>query len=279
MNRSSKSYVTTSLEILHQRPSKKLSQNFLIDQNIANKIVRSAKIDKKDYVIEIGPGLGALTEKIAERGAYLTAIEKDSRLATFLQKELLFYPYLHMITADAKTFDFKEYIPQFSQGKKITIIGNLPYHISTPLITSLLPLYPYIDSMIFMIQKEYRQRMVAKPNTENYSSLSCYCAFFSKVSFLFDVSSHSFYPAPQVDSSVIQLQLHKPLLENYTSFLHYLRKVFHTRRKQMKTIIKKDFSEKVVIEALKTICKPSDSRAEQLSLQEHLAFFSALYSS
>ena len=234
--------------ILGIRPKKGLSQNFLIDGNIIRKIVHFAHVKTEDLVIEIGPGPGALTRALIEAGAHVLAIEKDKTFAAHLPKD----PHLEVFHADFLKFPLEKHLP-----KKAKIVANLPYNITSPILAKIVPLSEKIETITVMVQKEVAERMIAKPGSADYSSLSVFLNFYSTPVFGFTVSPNCFYPRPSVHSAVVQLKLHKAPDVPHDDFFAMVRKAFQQRRKMLRASLKVD----------------DTRRPEELSLSDFLRLF------
>src|SRR5579872_3783190 len=161
------------------RAKKSLSQNFLIDGNIIRKIIHAAALEKEDIVVEIGAGPGALTQALLETGVRVIAIEKDRAFAETLPRLQTADNRLQVLCEDFLEFPLEEFLKEFqAQGKRIKVVANLPYHITTPVIARLLPLYPLIYSLTLMVQKEVAARFVASKGSSDYSSFTLFLQFF-----------------------------------------------------------------------------------------------------
>ncbi len=261
------------LEELGVHAKSHLSQNFLIDGNVIHKIVRTAEIQPNDIVLEIGPGPGALTEALLEQGASVIAIEMDPVFAEKLHRLQTPDQRLQVIQADVLSVA----LDQLLRGKKSKVVTNLPYHITTPILTRLLPLYTEISTLTLMVQKEFAERMIAKTNTSDYSSFTVFLQFYSTVVSSFIVSPNCFYPKPNVFSSVVHCQLHPPPLENdVEAFFQLTRSAFGKRRKMLRSSLKDLYSATAVEQALLKLGRPNTARPEQLSLKEFISLFAIL---
>ena len=252
---------------------KSLSQNFLIDGNIIQKILATAAVAPGDEILEIGPGPGALTQALLEKGAKVTAVEMDPVFGHALERFQV-AGRLHVIIQDFLKFPLQEYL----KGKKCKVVANLPYHITTPILTQLLPLYPQIESLTVMVQKEFAERMMAKTGTSDFSHLTLFLQFYSAVEGHFAVSRNCFYPRPKVDSTVVLCKLHPPLLENSELFFQMTREAFSHRRKMLRASLKEMYGSSHVEEALKKIGRSAQSRPEELSLNEFISLYDDLQS-
>jgi len=249
-----------------------LSQNFLIDGNILRKIVKTASVHPGDLVLEIGPGPGALTETLLEAGASVLAVEMDATFAQTLSRLQTPDHRLKVIHADVLTFPLLSFLQK--QTKKYKVIANLPYHITTPILTLLLPLHSWIDTLTLMVQKEFADRMVAQPSTKDYSSFTVFLQFYAKVTERFTVSPHCFFPEPSVFSSVVHCKLHPPLLEKESdSFFLLTRTAFGQRRKMLRSTLGELYGKEQVEKALIDIGHPSTERPENLSIEEFISLY------
>jgi 16S rRNA (adenine1518-N6/adenine1519-N6)-dimethyltransferase len=184
---------------LRHIPRKRFGQNFLQSKHVIEDILRSINPQAEDNVLEIGPGLGALTEPLLRRLNHLTAVEIDTDLQAYLSELPIAQGKLNLIGADALTIDYSQF------GEKLRVIGNLPYNISTPLLLRLLRYAPYIEDMHFMLQKEVVERMAAEPGTRDYGRLTVMLQYHCEVEHLFNVPPEAFDPAPKVDSAIVRL--------------------------------------------------------------------------
>ncbi len=188
---------------MSHQPRKRFGQNFLQSQFIINEIISSLNLQPQDKVIEIGPGLGALTQPLLKTLVHLTAIEIDKDLQTSLQLLPNAAEKLNLIAADALTINYSQW------GEQLRLIGNLPYNISTALVLHLLNYLPFIDDMHFMLQKEVVLRLAAQPGSKIYGRLSIMVQYYCEVEHLFDVGPECFYPEPKVDSAIVRLVPYK----------------------------------------------------------------------
>ena len=256
------------LEEIGAKAKKSLSQNFLIDGNVLRKIADSAHVQKGDYVLEIGPGPGALTEHLLERGCHVLAVEKDPLFATHLGRFQTEDHRLEVFNGDFFDFPIQEKL----QAKKKTfkVVANLPYHITTPVLTTLLPLYKEINSITIMIQKEVAKRVIASPGTSDYGSLTLFVEFYSKASYEFTVSPKCFYPAPKVESAVVHMRVSKPALLDPSLLFQLTRKGFGQRRKMLRVSLRELFTPHKIEEGLEKIGHLPTARAEMLSLRDFI---------
>lgn len=254
------------LESLGVHPKKSLSQNFLIDSNIVRKIVDLADIQPGDQVLEIGPGPGALTAKLLEKGAFVTAIEKDSIYARELER--LQNGKLTVIEADVLTLDWS-----FLQKGSWKALGNLPYSITTPILEIMCE--QSFTSFTFMAQKELADRLKAPPGSKECGSISVFVQSHGRISGSFPVSRTCFYPSPSVDSTVLSIQFY-PEKEPPALFT-LVRAAFQQRRKMITTSLKKLFPQEKIKEALSFAGASVFARPEALTLEEWRSLFRFLH--
>jgi 16S rRNA (adenine1518-N6/adenine1519-N6)-dimethyltransferase len=214
---------------------KSLGQNFLIDTNILRRIVDFAEISDGTGVIEIGPGIGALTEQLARRAKKVVAFEIDQRLLPILSDTLSPYPNVRIIHQDVLKADIQQVInEEFTEIKDIMVVANLPYYVTTPIIMKLLTEHLPLRGIVVMLQKEVADRISAKPGTKDYGSLSIAVQYYTKAETVMTVPRTVFVPQPNVDSAVIRLtKLAEPAVhvENESFFFEVVRASFGQRRK------------------------------------------------
>ncbi len=234
---------TTSISVIKEQltarnfaPRKSLGQNFLTDENILSKIVSAGNLGKDDLVLEIGPGLGALTEKILDQSKLVVAIEYDRGLFTILQEKFTDYTNLILLNQDILTTDLAEIIKEYPRGTYCyKVLANLPYYITTPVIFQLIESGLPWELMVFLVQKEVADRMVAGPGTKEYGALTVMLNFYGTIKKIGNVPKTVFYPIPQVDSTIIQI---KPCgRKDYSSIYPYLHRVVQAAFGQRRKII------------------------------------------
>lgn len=226
---------------MQHRAKKRLGQNFLVDQLIIERIVNSIHPEKNDSIIEIGPGLGALTRPILDEVNQLDVIELDRDIIPKLQLNCSFSPALTIHEMDVLKFDFTSFQSKLSTGNKLRVIGNLPYNISTPVLFHLLKHRHVIQDMHFMLQKEVVDRITSPSGTKIYGRLSVMIQSYFDVTPLFLVPPHSFEPAPKVESAILKLEpiSHKPdETPDYQILEELVRTAFSQRRKTLKNTLK-----------------------------------------
>lgn len=218
-------------------PRKRFGQNFLCDKNVLQSIVDLINIKSHDHIVEIGPGLGVLTKEIASLTNKLDLIEIDRDLVIKLQELLVNKKHCQLHSSDILKFDLKKIFT----GKKMRIVGNLPYNISTPLIFHLLKYQEIIFDMHFMLQLEVAERLAAKPNTKNYGRLSIMVQYYFDVEILLNVPPNAFTPIPKVESAFVRLipkQKHEIEIINPENFAIVVREAFNMRRKTIQNSLK-----------------------------------------
>ena len=216
---------------------KKFGQNFLIDENVVEKIVRDAGVTKDDFVLEIGPGIGTLTQILCENAREVVAVEIDDKLIPILTEDTLsWYDNVTVIHEDILKLDIVKLANERNGGKPIKVVANLPYYITTPIIMGLFESHVPLDSITIMVQKEVADRMQVGPGTKDYGALSLAVQYYAKPQILLNVPASCFMPRPNVDSAVIQLtRYEKPPVEVADEHLMFrlIRASFNQRRKTM----------------------------------------------
>ncbi len=215
---------------------KKYGQNFLIDANILEKIIGSAEISKKDCVIEIGPGIGTMTQYLAERAAWVVAVEIDKNLIPILNETLSEYDNVTVINEDILKVDIGKLAREKNEGRPIKVVANLPYYITTPIIMGLFESHVPLSSITIMVQKEVADRMQVGPGTKDYGALSLAVQYYARPEIVVNVPSTCFMPRPNVGSAVIRLTRFKesPVqVENEKKLFSIIRAAFNQRRKTL----------------------------------------------
>ncbi len=246
---------------------KKFGQNFLRDKNLLMKIVRESHIQNA-YVIEVGPGQGALTEFLAREAKHVTAYEIDISLKPILDKLEQVHPNLNIIYEDFMTADLDLF------HDPIHVVANVPYYITTPILFKLLET-KHIKTASLMIQKEVCDRLLAKPDSKQYNALSVILQYHAHVSKMLDVKRHMFYPVPNVDSAVIRIiKREKPLLEEplESLFINIVKHAFKQKRKTLVNNLHEGFElpKDDIINILNSINLKSDTRAEALTQEDFI---------
>ena len=256
------------------RPSKRFGQNFLIDQNIKNKIVESIGVSGKDVVLEIGPGLGALTEDLCKKAKKVIAVEKDKRLYDFLTQNLA-YDSLELINDDILKYDLSNSrsCRSATPGVGLIVVGNLPYSISSPILNHLINNKNYINSAYITVQMEFGERLVASPGTKDYGSLSCYAQFYGNPKILFKIPRGAFFPVPEVDSCFLKIDFNKEMDKSidHDMLFKIIRSSFEKRRKTILNSLASSGIFKSKEETFICLTKAGispDRRPETISLQE-----------
>lgn len=247
---------------------KRFGQNFLHDMNIIDKIVRAIRPIEGDNIVEIGPGMGAMTEPVLEACGALNVVELDRDLIPILRTKFFNYPDFHIHEGDALQYDFTQLV---KDEKPLRIIGNLPYNISTPLIFHLLSYTEekLVSDMHFMLQKEVVDRLAAGPGTSDYGRLGIMAQYWCKVEPLFIVGPGAFNPPPKVDSAIVRLTPHDALpfpAKNVPTLQHVVRQAFSMRRKTLRNTLKTLIS----ADNIAALGIDAGLRPERLSLEQYV---------
>lgn len=254
--------------------SKSLGQNFLIDGNIVRKIVQGAEVTRDDYVLEIGPGIGILTEELALNAKKVVSVELDRGLLDVLEETLAAYDNVEIIHGDILKIDLKKLIDEKFEGGPIKIVANLPYYVTTPILGKLLEESLNIDSITVMIQKEVADRMVAAHGSKAYGSLSVFVNFYSRPEILLKVPKTVFMPQPKIDSSVIKLNIKKELPDlDREKFFQVVKAAFSKRRKTILNSLSTygfNLDKEDIRKALEEAEISPQARAEDLSLEDFI---------
>ncbi|NLG04560.1 MAG: 16S rRNA (adenine(1518)-N(6)/adenine(1519)-N(6))-dimethyltransferase RsmA [Clostridia bacterium] len=254
---------------------KKYGQNFLIDTNILEKIVDAAEITKDDFVLEIGPGIGTMTQYLCERAREVAVVEIDRALIPILQETLDEYENVHIFNEDILKFDIMKLVAERNDGRAIKIVANLPYYITTPIIMGLFENHIPICSITVMVQTEVAKRMQVGPGTKDYGALSLAVQYYAKPVIVANVPPACFIPKPNVGSSVIQLiKYEKPPIkvENEAFMFQLIRASFNQRRKTLLNSINNapslNLSKEKVLDVVRNLGWSETIRGEALTLEQ-----------
>ena len=264
----SRSVTNHILKAFGLRMSKKLGQNFLIDASIVQGIVDAAEIQPGERVLEIGPGIGTLTQGLAEAGAEVTAVELDKKLPAVLAETLKAYDNVTIVPGDI----LKVNIPEIMGEGPFKVAANLPYYITTPILMTLLERHLPITRMVTMVQKEVAERMIAKPGSRTYGALSVAVQYYTEPEIVLDVPPRSFIPAPEVDSVVIACKVRETpavAVMEEKMFFRVVKAAFGQRRKTLSNALKGGgFPKEQVRDAMEAAGIEMTRRGETLSLEE-----------
>jgi len=253
------------------KPKKSLGQNFLKDKAVAKRIVDCLALSQADTVIEIGPGTGALTEYLIESGAQVYGVDIDSRMINFLAQKYSKAANFETIHSDILDFDFNAYC---SDGK-IKIIGNLPYHLSSPILEKLCEIHECIEVAVLTIQKEVALRLAASVDSSDYSSITIFVSNYCRAELMFDLGRLQFHPPPRVVSTVVKLIFfEQPIVavEQYSIIRNLVQKAFSQRRKMMINSLIKNLSIKreEAVNLLTDVGIDPQARPQNISLQQYI---------
>ena len=252
--------------------SKSLGQNFLIDKNIIDKIVEESNITEKDTVVEIGPGIGVLTNEVAKYAKNVIAIEIDKNLLPILQETLAEHDNIEVVNSDVLKIDLNELI-EAKGAENVRFIGNLPYYITTPIIMKILEENVNAKSITIMMQKEVADRITAKPGSKNCGAISLAAQYYAEVTKIIDVPRTVFYPHPNVDSAVLRLDIREKKsvsLNDEKVFFDCIKAAFSQRRKMLSNALcmVEGVDKEKVLKALKNAEVDGSRRGETLNMEE-----------
>ena len=262
---------------------KKFGQNFLIDPHVLDKIIAAAEITKDDFVLEIGPGIGTLTQYLAEAAWEVVAVEIDSSLIPILEDTLSSYDNVSVINEDVLKVDLKKLAEERNGGKPIKVVANLPYYITTPIIMGLFESHVPLKSLTVMVQKEVALRMQAGPGTKDYGALSLAVQYYADPYLAANVPPNCFMPRPNVGSAVIRLTRFEETPVKVTDealLFRLIRASFNQRRKTLQNGLVNSpelhFSKEQVAAAIETLGVSPSVRGEALTLEQFAALCNAL---
>jgi len=257
------------------RLKKDFGQHFLVDKNILDRIVSSGDVTKDDLVIEIGTGIGSLTRQLAEKAGFVATIEMDEKLIPPAKQYLKDLPNIEIICKDAMKVDLSKLIERYGRFEHVKVIANVPYYITSPLIAKVLESKNKPELIIFTVQKEVAARISSPPGKKSYGSFTIFVNFHAKPKIMFNIERASFLPKPEVDSSVIRLDvLKKPPVElkDQKLFFRLVHAAFVQRRKMLKNALVNanipGTSEVSIENALKASAIDGKRRGETLSIEE-----------
>ena len=254
---------------------KKFGQNFLIDGHVLDKIIAAAEVTKEDCVVEIGPGIGTLTQYLAEAAREVVSIEIDKMLIPILQETLADYSNVTIINQDVLKVDLEQVVREHNGGRPVKIVANLPYYITTPIIMTLFESHLPISSVTVMVQKEVAQRMQAGPGTKDYGALSLAVQYYARAELVANVPPNCFMPRPGVGSAVIRLTKYQtpPVqVSDETAMFRIIRASFNQRRKTLVNGLNNSpqvpGTKEEILAALKDMGLPETVRGETLTLEQ-----------
>ena len=254
---------------------KKFGQNFLIDTHVLEKIIRCAEITKEDFVLEIGPGIGTMTQYLAESAGQVIAVEIDTNLLPILADTLKDYSNVKVINQDILKVDINELVKEYNNGRPIKVVANLPYYITTPIIMGLFESNVPIDNITVMVQKEVADRMQVGPGSKDYGALSLAVQYYASPYIVANVPPNCFIPRPNVGSAVIRLTRYKepPVQVNDPKLMFKLiRASFNQRRKTLQNGLNNSpeisFSKEEIAKAIESLGVSPSVRGEALSLEQ-----------
>lgn len=268
----------TTIEIIKKHKfifQKKFGQNFLIDTHVLDKIINAAQITPDDMVLEIGPGIGSMTQYLAETARQVAAVEIDENLIPILKETLNNYKNVQIIHEDILKINLEQFVRQNNGGRPVKVVANLPYYITTPIIMRLLEEDIPIDNITVMIQKEVASRMQAKAGSKDYGALSLAVQYYAEPYLVANVPPNCFIPRPKVGSAVIRLTRYSspPVkVQNTKLMFSLIRASFNQRRKTLQNGLYNSpdlsFSKEQIAKAIEILGLPATVRGETLTLEQ-----------
>lgn len=264
------------LQKYHFNFQKKFGQNFLVDANILEKIILSADIKSDDCVLEIGPGIGTMTQYLCENAREVVAVEIDKKLIPILKEDTLSsYNNVTIINEDILKVDMNAIVREKNAGKPIKVVANLPYYITTPIIMGLFESHVPLESITVMVQKEVAQRMQVGPGTKDYGALSLAVQYYAEPKVMMSVPASCFMPRPNVDSAVIKLTRHEKLpvqVKEEKRMFDIIRAAFNQRRKTLVNSLNNaeglNLNKENILAVLESMGLPATVRGEALTLAQ-----------
>ena len=254
---------------------KKFGQNFLIDPHVLDKIIGAAGVTKEDMVLEIGPGIGTMTQYLAEAAREVVAVEIDNNLIPILKETLAEYDNVTVINEDILKVDIKKPAEEHNGGRPIKVVANLPYYITTPIIMGLFESNVPIDNITVMVQKEVADRMQVGPGSKDYGALSLAVQYYAEPYIVANVPPNCFIPRPNVGSAVIRLTRHKEMpvqVADPKLMFRLIRASFNQRRKTLQNGLNNapdvSFTKEQIVAAIESLGVPATIRGEALDLQQ-----------
>lgn len=254
---------------------KKFGQNFLIDPHVLDKIIGAAGVTKEDMVLEIGPGIGTMTQYLAEAAREVVAVEIDNNLIPILKETLAEYDNVTVINEDILKVDIKTLAEEHNNGRPIKVVANLPYYITTPIIMGLFESNVPIDNITVMVQKEVADRMQVGPGSKDYGALSLAVQYYAEPYIVANVPPNCFIPRPNVGSAVIRLTRHKEMpvqVADPKLMFRLIRASFNQRRKTLQNGLNNapdvSFTKEQIVAAIESLGVPATIRGEALDLQQ-----------
>lgn len=267
------------LQKYHFNFQKKFGQNFLIDTHVLEKIIEASGITKDDFVLEIGPGIGTMTQYLCENAREVVAVEIDNNLIPILADTLSAYDNVTVINEDILKVDMNKLAEEKNGGRPIKVVANLPYYITTPIIMGLFESHVPIDSITVMVQKEVADRMQVGPGTKDYGALSLAVQYYAKPEIIANVPPNCFMPRPNVGSAVIRLTRHAEVpvqVDDEKLMFRIIRASFNQRRKTLANGLNNSpeihLTKEMIQESIEELGVPVTIRGEALTLEQFAAF-------
>lgn len=257
---------------------KSLGQNFIVDSNIIDRLVNHANLNKETAVIEIGPGLGALTQQLIEKAGKVVSIEIDQNMVRILNDLFVDKENFTLIHSDILDYDLEDLVVKLKeQYKHVMIVANLPYYITSEILTKLFLMEDKVESVMVMVQREFAQRLTASKNTKDYRTLTVLSRSFYDSKIVMKISKHVFYPRPNVDSAIILMKSRDFEVKDVSLWIDFVDKCFIQKRKTIFNNLRSSFDEEVVDKILSQSNVDKSKRPAELDLDEFKKMYEVYY--
>ncbi len=268
-------YLLDKYQLLAKRS---LGQNFIVDSNIIDRLIAHAKLDKDTAVIEIGPGLGALTQQLIETAGQVTSIEIDQNMVEILKEMFFDKENFTLIHSDILDLNLESLIKNLDKNyKRVMIVANLPYYITSEILLKLFKLENKVDSVMLMVQREFAQRLTADKNTKEYRTLTVLSKTFYDSKIVMKISKHVFYPRPNVDSAIILMKSKNVEINDSDELMKFVEMCFVQKRKTIYNNLKINLEEQLVLKILETSSIDGTRRASDLDVADFIKMYEVYY--
>lgn len=255
-----------------------LGQNFLVDEKVIDKIINTIDINDDIAIIEIGPGLGAISEKLMDKAKKLVSIEIDQNMVKILNDLFSDRDNFELINEDVLKFDLSSLVSKLrKEYKEVYLVANLPYYISSEILLQLFALDNELDLIMIMVQSEFRERLFSKHNTKDYRPITVVCKTFYKQTLSFNISRNVFFPKPKITSSIIQMKRKDSIIKNKREYIDFVELCFTQKRKTLYNNLRNEYSEEFIINIFEKAKIDLKARPAQLDIADYIRLFEVYY--